>query len=197
MKGLMMNDRLILSDVDGVLLHWDATFDDWMKLHGYEKKVEGEYELDVAYGLPLKVAISLAIRFNESAYIGSLPPLRDSVKYVRKLYEEHGYTFHCITALPNTNPIWNLRLQNLTRVFGEGPIIKLDCTGSSQNKYKYLEKYKDSGLPWIEDKASNAEMGNDLGLTCFFVNHLYNERDELSSDILRVDKWAEIYEALT
>ena len=57
--------------------------------------------------------------FNESAAIGFLPALRDSAYYVKRLHEEHGYTFHCITSLSKDRNAQRLRKMNVRKLFGE------------------------------------------------------------------------------
>ena len=52
-----------------------------------------EYDLGVVYGLS-KADMKKHIKvFNESAAICCIPPLRDAVKYVRKMHEELGCVF--------------------------------------------------------------------------------------------------------
>ena len=190
-----MNDKMILTDVDGVLLHWNQGFDTFMRNKGFTKKVNGEYELGITYGISEEEAHKYAIEYNQSAYIGSLPPLRDAIKYVKKLHEEHGYVFHCISAVPDNQEVWNLRYENLKKLFGTA-IVRLDCSGSSDNKRKYLEEYKDSGLPWIEDKIEMAELGLELGLACYLMEHDYNKKMN-NNDIMRIKNWSEVYYSLT
>jgi FMN phosphatase YigB (HAD superfamily) len=36
-------DKLILTDVDGVLLNWEYAFNIWMKRHGYTPKEDWQY----------------------------------------------------------------------------------------------------------------------------------------------------------
>lgn len=46
-----MSKRMILCDVDGVLLHWEQAFDHWMLRQGYQKQKEGNYNVAEHYGL--------------------------------------------------------------------------------------------------------------------------------------------------
>ena len=70
--------------------------DQWMARHGYEAKegFESNYAMAKKYGLEKTEAKRLIRIFNESAAMRKVPPLRDAIKYVRKLHEEHGYVFH-------------------------------------------------------------------------------------------------------
>ena len=89
----MNKDKVILVDCDGVLLDWEYSFDYWMKRHGYVKTGVCEYDMSICYDMPRDEIKRLIRMFNESAAIRKLPPLRDAMKYVKKLHEEHGYIF--------------------------------------------------------------------------------------------------------
>ena len=194
MKETLMN-KLILTDVDGVLLNWSDGFDQWMAERGYDRVLSGEYELGPTYGIDNDTAHKLAVEFNSSDAIGDLEPLRDSVKYVKKLYEEHGFRLHCITAIPDTQKTYLSRSKNLARYFGDA-IYRLNCTDSSKNKHIYLREYIDTGMPWIEDRIEMAELGERMGLTTYLIDHDYNQHLD-NNDIMRVKNWKELYEILT
>ena len=86
-----MKDKLILVDCDGVLFDWEYAFGRWMNKHGYEIVAPGNYLMDVKYGIEKAESKKLIRMFNESAWIRKLPPLRDAIKYVKKLNEEYDY----------------------------------------------------------------------------------------------------------
>ena len=96
-----MNKKTILVDADGVLLDWEFAFSVWMEEHGFVKRDGHQFEYDIGnrYGIDREQGFKLIKMFNESAAIGFLPPLRDAMYYVKRLHEEHGYVFHCITSL--------------------------------------------------------------------------------------------------
>jgi hypothetical protein len=192
----MKQSKIILADVDGVMLKWIHSFEYWMQRKGYRKVAEGEYELGATYGITEQKADALAIEFNGSAAMGYLPPIRDSLEYVRKLHEEHGFVFHCITAIPYDPYVKMLRQENLNRVFGPTVVERLECSETAENKYVYLSEYANTGLPWIEDRWQNAIMGRDLGLNSILIDHDYN-RQYSDVGITRVKNWKEIYELMT
>jgi hypothetical protein len=184
-------EKVILSDVDGCMLFWKRSFEEWMSRHGYVKVLDDAYEIEDLYGLSKKESDKMVEYFNESIHLGYLPPLRDAIKYIRKLHEEHGFVFHCITAVGTHPRIHDLRMENLSRVFGPTAIERLVCTKSSKDKEPILKEYENSGLLWIEDKASNAVMGSNLGLKSVLINHDYNL--SYVGDFMRVNTWKEIY----
>jgi uncharacterized HAD superfamily protein len=191
----MIKDKLILCDCDGVLVDWVYGFTKWMKQHGYEIQVEGEYDIAKTFGITKAEGKRLVRHFNESAAMGWLPSLRDAVKYVRKLHEEHGYVFHCITSLSLDEHAGKLRKKNLEALFGKTVFEKVTCLDTGADKDEALEEYRDTGCYWIEDKVENAELGDELGLESILIEHGFNE-DYENENIQKVQTWKEIYEMI-
>lgn len=191
----MFYDKVIVTDVDGCLLDWNYSFEVWMKDHGHEKKLRDIWDLSMAYELGGDEIRHYIKVFNESAQIAHVPPLKDAMKYVKKLHEEHGYIFHCITAF-GTNPYAvKAREYNLRQVFGKTVFEKIMCIDTMAPKDEVLFPYKDSGCVWIEDKPSNAKIGSDLGMNSLLMAHDYNT--DAHHEIKRVDTWREIYDHIT
>ena len=190
-------NNVILTDVDGVLLNWFHSFRQWMNTKGYQAKNMSEYEIYKIFDIEKRHAKDLVNTFNSSVYIGFLPPYTDSVKYVRKLHEECGFVLHCITAVPDTPEVKKIREENLKSLFGPTVIERVVCTGTSKAKLPYLSEYADSGIPWVEDKVTNATMGLDLGLDCYLMVHDHNENYDHHDDLKRIENWRELYEILT
>jgi FMN phosphatase YigB (HAD superfamily) len=190
-------NNLILVDADGVLLNWEFAFDMWMNEHGHRKQPGTQFKYDIGkrYGIDRDVGKKLIKTFNESAAIGFLPPLRDAMHYVRKLHEEHGYVFHCITSLSLDRNAQRLRRMNLEKLFGETVFEEIICLDTGADKDGALEPYRDSDSYWIEDKIDNAETGRRLGLRSILVEHGHNM--DYSGDIPLVKNWREIYELIT
>jgi hypothetical protein len=134
--------------------------------------------------------------FNESAAIGFLPPLRDAMYYVKRLHEEHGYVFHCITSLSLDANAGRLREMNLQKLFGKTAFEKIVCLDTGADKHHALEPYRDSGCWWFEDKPENAEVGLDLGLRSVLIEHGHN-MSYVNSNIPVVKNWKEIYNLIT
>lgn len=187
--------KLILTDVDGVLLDWITPFESWMDSKGYAKVNHSEYDIEQIYGISLQEAIVLFEEYHESSLMESLPSWEDAKEYTYKLHNDHGYRFHCITAVPSTTTVYNMRKRNLESVFGDSAIAQLDCVGSSKNKRPVLEMYRDTGMFWIEDVFPNAVMGADLGLTSILIDYHYNSNVH-DQRIKKVKTWKEIYDLI-
>ena len=135
---------------------------------------------------------ALIREFNNSSWMYCLKPLRDARSGVAKLVEA-GYEFYAITSLsldPNTKV---LRQKNLDNVFGEEVFTKLVCLDTGADKDDALKGFKDTGLYWLEDKTTNANLGARLGLKSILITHEHNSDDsKLESSVQRAGNWAEI-----
>lgn len=186
-----MNEKVILVDCDGVLLDWEYAFDAWMKRHGYEIVETGNYKMDVKYGLDKKESKKLIRMFNESATIRKLPPLRDAIKYIKKLHEEHGFIFHVISSLSTDTYSQHLRTKNLIEMFGPTVFEKYVYLDTGADKDEALLEYKDTGCFWVEDKPENADVGAKLGLKSILMKHDHNVESKVNAK--KVNNWKEIY----
>ena len=190
--------KILLVDADGVLLNWEYAFAIWMEQHGFTKIAGGEFIYDIGerYNIPQDQGRKLIKMFNESAAIGFLPPHRDAMYYVKRLHEEHGYVFHCITSLSSDINAQRLREMNLRKLFGETAFERIVCLETGADKNYALEEYAGTGYWWIEDKPENAEVGLDLGLRSILVEHGHN-MNHVNEQIPVVKNWREIYDLVT
>ena len=190
--------QTILVDADGVLLNWEYAFSIWMEQHGFTKLPgsEFQYEINQRYNIEYNQGRKLIKMFNESAAIGFLPPLRDAMYYVKRLHEEHGYVFHCITSLSSDVSAQKLREMNLAKLFGNTAFEHIVCLETGADKNEALAPYRDSGCWWVEDKPENAEVGLDLGLRSILMEHGHN-MNHVNEQIPVVKNWREIYNLIT
>lgn len=186
-------NKIILTDVDGVLLNWFAGFDQWMVSLGFViNRQANMYSLEDRYDGELSVGEirHLIAQFNHTKMFGKLPPERDAVEYVRRLAEE-GYRFVAITSMGGDESAQQLRKDNLIQVFGD-IFEELHCIPLNTSKHSILERWKNSKMFWVEDKLENAICGAELGLTSILLTHPYNENHSHSC-LLTVNSWEEIY----
>jgi FMN phosphatase YigB (HAD superfamily) len=187
-------DKLILTDVDGVLLDWESAFHDWMESQGFERNGIATYDMHVAYGQKKAHIKALIREFNNSAWMCCLEPLRDAVEGVATLALK-GYRFGAITSLSLDPYAARLRKQNLMMHFGD-VFDFVTCLDTGADKDEALAPFKDSGLFWIEDKPENAALGANLGLTSLLVAHPHNA-DFTCEGVKSVDNWAQIVEIIS
>ena len=193
-----MKKKIILTDADGVLLDWEYAFDVYMQQHGFNQQDGGnlKYNIGSRYGIDPDQGKKLIKIFNESAHMGFLPPLRDAMYYVKRLHEEHGYIFHCITSLSLDANAGKLREMNLRKLFGKTAFERIVCLDTGADKNDALSEYRDSGCHWIEDKPENAEVGLDMGLRSILMEHGHN-MNHVNEQIPVAKNWREIYELIT
>ena len=193
-----LNQKLLLVDCDGVILDWEYAFDVYMQQHGFAR-VEGgalKYNIGARYNITNEQGHRLIKIFNESAHIGFLPPLRDAMYYVKRLHEEHGYRFHCITSLSLDPNAQRLREMNLHKLFGATAFERVVCLDTGAPKDDALEEYEGTGCYWIEDKPENAESGYRVGLNPLVVEHGHNMH-YYHEHIPLVKNWKHIFEIIT
>ena len=187
--------KTILVDADGVLLDWVYSYKGWMDRHGYEVVNDNVYHMDQCYGLERHEGKRLCRMFNESAWIRKIPPLRDAVKYVRKLHEEHGYVFRVISSLSEDQYAQHLRIKNLRELFGDTVFESYTFLDTGADKDDALEPYRGSECFWVEDKPENADLGASLGLKSLLMHHDFNV--DYKGPATKVRNWREIYDIIT
>lgn len=188
--------QTILVDADGVLLNWEYAFAIWMEEHGHEQQPGSAFVYDIGerYGITREQGKKLIRMFNESAAIGFLPPLRDAMYYVKRLHEEHGYVFHCITSLSRDINAQRLREMNLRKMFGETVFESIVCLDTGADKNEALEPYAGSGCWWIEDKPENADVGYSMGLNSMLMEHGHNMHHCCNYPVVK--NWREAYQTI-
>lgn len=190
-----MMDKIILTDVDGVLLDWNTGFDKFMNFYQIQQIMDqsNRYSLGKRYGQPRHFVDKMVVEFNQSERNEVLEPLADAVEYVSKLSEE-GYRFIAITNVGSDPLSKQRRAKNLMDVFGD--VFKgVICLGVGESKYLTLSRWENSGFHWIEDKFTNALDGHSLGLNSILVDAEYN-KDFSTTRFPRVSSttpWKEIY----
>ena len=180
------------------MLDWEWAFNVWMQEHGFEE-VPGSklnYDMAMRYGIPKEQVTKLIRIFNESAAIGFLPALRDAMYYVKRLHEEHGFRFHCITSLSLDPNAQKLREMNLNKLFGTSAFERIVCLDTGADKQEALSEYEGTGCYWLEDKPENAIAGYNAGLRSLLVEHGHNMH-HYHEGVTIVKNWKEIFQLIT
>jgi hypothetical protein len=84
---------------------------------------------------------------------------------------------------------------NLRKLFGKTAFTKFIILETGADKDEVLEKYRDKGYWWIEDKITNCVAGYDVGLKPLLMEHGHN-MDYEHPEIPRVKNWKEIYDRI-
>ena len=185
--------RIILTDVDGVLLEWENHFANWMINKGYQQKPGREkvYSMDRRYGLTKKKKEELIKEFNNSAWMGTQEPMPESQTWVKLLHAE-GWTFIPITSQTRDIPAQELRKRRLKDLFGGTVFENFFILDTGADKDSALAEFHGTGLWWVEDKTENALLGLEYGLKPLLVDHTYNRKFK-HQNVTRVKHWKHIY----
>jgi len=192
-----ISNRIILTDVDGVLLEWEFHFTKWMVSRGYKLKDNfvSEYDMQKRFE-DNTVDIKVKIReFNRSAWMSTQPPMPDSQTWVKLLHAE-GWTFIPITSQTSDIPAQELRKRRLEELFGKNVFQNYFIFDTGSGKDSALTEFHGTGLWWVEDKWTNALAGLKFGLKPLFINHAYNQ-EYSHPDITRVNNWQEIHKIVS
>jgi hypothetical protein len=190
-------ERIILTDVDGVLLEWEDHFKKWMNSKGYKelKNTNTEYDMSVRYGIHKDHGSELIREFNKSAWMSTQSPMPDSQTWVKLLHAE-GWTFIPITSQTSDVPAQELRKRRLAELFGDTVFRNYFILETGDHKDSALAEFHNTGLWWIEDKWSNAVKGLEYGLKPLLYNHNYNQ-GLTHENVTRVNNWEHIYKIIT
>ena len=203
---MLTSNRIILTDVDGVLLEWENHFTDWMLQRSYfndsGKKVypytlldgkENTYEMAERFGLTIPEIRKEIREFNKSAWMATQSPMLGSQTWVKLLHAE-GWTFIPITSQTSDIPAQEVRKKRLEELFGD-IFYNYHILDTGADKDNVLAEFHNTGLYWVEDKPKNALAGLNYGLKPIIIDHPYN-RDFNHPDITRVNNWKQIHEIL-
>ena len=201
------SNRIILTDVDGVLLEWENHFTEWMlqrcyfnnkgeKIYPYKllPNKENTYEMAERFGLSIPEIRKEIREFNKSAWIGTQCPMPDSQTWVKLLHAE-GWTFIPITSQTSDLPAQALRKRRLAELFGTDTFRNYHILDTGADKDSALAEFHNTNLYFIEDKPKNAMAGLNFGLRPILINHTYNQ-DFSHPDILKVNNWRDIHTLL-
>ncbi len=202
------SNRIILTDVDGVLLEWEHHFTKWMlqrtlfdergaRYHPHRllPDKENTYEMAERFGLTKPEIRKLIREFNRSAWMGTQRPMLESQTWVKLLAAE-GWTFIPITSQTSDIPAQQLRKKRLGELFGDHVFVNYHILGTGADKDGALAEFHNTGLYWVEDKPNNAVAGLKYGLKPILIDHPYN-RDFDHPEITRVSNWQDIHKLVS
>ena len=144
MYNTCMENKVILTDCDGVVLDWEFAFHNWMEHRGHFPVENHRLHYSIREKFDLRndsTGDQVIKNFNESAAIGFLPPLRDAQYFVKKLHEQHQYKFIAITSLSLDPYAKELRVRNLKKLMGDAfiEVVCLDTGADKDDTYTYTE----------------------------------------------------------
>jgi 5'(3')-deoxyribonucleotidase len=191
-----MVNKIVLTDVDGVLCNWEGGFNSFMQSKGFKMIENGELEYVIGnrFGIDRELGYSYVREFNNSKAIAELEPLRDAREWVKRIHDELGYKFYVCSSMSQKQQSMDMRTNYLKENFGD-VFAGFKYLDTGADKDEALSAWKDSGYYWVEDKIANCVAGLEQGLRPVLIDHIYNQDATLTYP--RVKNWQEIYQLLS
>ena len=185
--------KIVLVDIDAVCLDWQQSFDLFMASRGHYPQKTNSYSIASIYNISNELALQLGQEFNQSDHLQSLLPIHGAQCGIRDICDL-GFSIIAVTSVGDTEKVKQNRIKNLEGVFGKNTFKEVICLPYGGDKFETLMQWKDSKIPFIEDKWENARDGYDLGLKPILLDYPYNQyyfRDKYAT-IARFKTWNEI-----
>lgn len=190
--------KLILTDVDEVVLNWRASFEKWclqqadITIDPARPTLVDHHKAEEWLGADLETTKGYIERFHHDGWFEKLEPYPDASIYIPKL-ANLGYRFVAVTAIDDDPSTYDARLRNLRTHFDD-LFAAVHCVGLMGSKREVLGWYRPTY--WVEDKPSNAKLGAELGHTSFLISHP-NNLDYNDPQVKRVGGWKDIFNMLS
>lgn len=186
-------DKIILTDIDGVVFDWHTAFVKWMELQGYSSTgvIHHDAEIHNEFGISLQEATVKREEFNASMSCSILEPMRQSVEYINKLHQE-GFHFIAITSLSDKPIAQYYRYLNIEDYFETDVFIDVKCLPAGAPKLDAMMDFENSGLIYVDDRISNLEDALKVGLKPMMMKHAYNIHYN-NKKVKQVANWQDIY----
>ena len=186
-------DKIILTDIDGVVFDWHTAFVRWMELQGYSSTgvIHHDAEIHNEFGISLQEATVKREEFNASMACSVLEPMRESQRWINQLHQE-GFHFVAITSLSDKPIAQYYRYLNLEDYFDTDVFVDVRCLPAGAPKLEAMMDFEDSGLIYIDDRISNLEDALKVGLKPVMMKHAYNIHYN-NKQVPQVANWADIY----
>jgi len=186
-------DKIILTDIDGVVFDWHTAFVRWMELQGYSSTgvIHHDAEIHNEFGISLQEATVKREEFNASMACSVLEPMRESLHWINQLHQE-GFHFVAITSLSDKPIAQYYRYLNLEDYFETDVFVDVRCLPAGAPKLEAMMDFEDSGLIYVDDRISNLEDALKVGLKPVMMKHAYNIHYS-NKRVKQVANWADIY----
>jgi len=181
--------KIILTDIDGVVLDWSGHFNKYLMQYHPEQKLMNPTTFSQTEDIGVMIE-----DFNKTAWIGFLDAHKDA-REILPILKNEGWQIYGCTSMGSDQYANALRKQNIENLFPD-VFAKLDIIPFMEPKGKWLSQWRGSGAIWVEDKWSNAIAGADIGLKTYLMKHEYNAQHD-HTGIEKVDNWTQIYNKVT
>jgi|ERR1700691_520457 len=184
--------KLILTDIDEVILKWQDSFYVWflknkIKNNNIITKLGIRPDFDQWIDIYPDNFNDTIITFNKSESFGKLIPY-DSALVELPILKNLGYKFIGITACGVDVTTKTLRRNNLEYYF-PGIFEEIHFSDINKDKDTFLKMYPFSW--WIDDRPKHLDIGYNFGHNCLLYSQNYNLSCQ-DSRFTRVNDWHQI-----
>ena len=168
----MKKSKIILIDIDGVLLYWIPAFNRYMQGQGFNAICDNTFVYPATYDITREELIYYINDFHAGHWeFGTLPIHADAKEGVDILIKM-GYRFVAITSCSTHPQAIALRRANLYLHFGD-VFDAVHCLDLTDSKSTHLSEHEPTF--WIEDQTKNALLGLEYGHDCILMQHSWNK----------------------
>lgn len=186
-------NKLLLTDVDGVLFDWVKKFAEYIKGQGIKTRSEEpmDWHLHKWLGVTSAEAHEMVEEFNRSDAFRNLEPIAGAVDAL-KYFKKAGWKIVAITACSADKKAIAHREQNLVREFGS-VFANIHCVALGTSKNDILSLYQYNQPWWIEDRFENALEGKEKGFNTILFSASHNKHQDVQlHGIHRCNNWIEV-----
>ena len=189
--------KLILTDMDDVLVDWVAGFTLFNRTH-YRPDLpdmpsDCGWDMSPWLGCTKDESVRRVQEFNSGEFpeFGKLPPTKNSVYGIQTL-AMLGFKFVIVTCATTVPKAVAMRRENAYRLFGDA-LEDIHILGLKDKKGPILSQYEPTY--WIDDKVEHAEAGYAVGHHALVMNQSHNT--SIQTHVPRVNNWHEICQIIT
>ena len=170
-----MAEKLIITDIDGVVLNWHDAFVDWMQMQGYKSSGIKHHDADIHLELNITFdeAMAKKYEFNSSLSGSCLQPYGNSDIVIPQLFEQ-GYKFIGITSYSDQPIAQYYRYLNLEEYVPTESFAEMRFLPSGSPKAETLEAFRDTNLYYVDDRIINVNTARNVGMKPIIMRHDYN-----------------------
>lgn len=192
--------KILLTDIDDVCLSWISGFTLFIEKETdiKPKGIPNTWNMEKWLSIPLEEIKILIEEFNCNSWeFGCLPAI-NKANEILPLIHKSGVEIIGITCCSTNSKVTALRRVNLYHIFGN-IFSHIDFLPLGYHKKEALAKYDPSNtIAWVEDRASAALEGMELGFNTFLMRKEHNRDHEAMYPKMfqYVNDWEEIYKSL-
>lgn len=202
-----MEKRVILTDVDGILIKWQSGLPYFVQKYGIDTSViletmvtENFKTASELFGFNERLSNMFLEEYNASDFIRYLSGYDDAIHVINQLKSE--FDFIAITALGNTDGALMNRCFNLNTLF-PGAFKDIRCVNYNESKLPHYiaakQKYRERLVCFVDDLAHNLEDCHDAISELPLIHMIRGDegnRKEATCPVIKVKNWYDIQQRI-